>query len=139
MSNICELQEPGRRDSLPLTVRTAISWKRCLSTKLHSRHVHASRTQWGVCVCVCVWGGGGAKPPLPHYIITTYNVKLRCHADNIIVSLYGRIQSASRHSDGENKSPAEVYTCIHLQKWSVAITACPRSRTRVSHSFVCFP
>lgn len=60
-------------------------------------------------------GDAGVKPLLLHYIIKTYNVKLRCHADSIIVSSYGRNQSVTRRSP-----PLRWERTKAPQKWTPA-------------------
>lgn len=87
-------------------------------------------------------GSAGVKPLLLHYIIKTYNVKLRCHADNIIVSLYGRNQSVTRCSPplrwGRTKARWSVYVHIFVEV-VFSNHSLFTSWVRVSHSFVCFP
>lgn len=66
-----------------------------------------------------------ANPLLFHYIIRTCDVKRRSHADNIIVSLYGRGKTMTLCSPWESwenwKNLVDVHTCIHL--WQVTVLA----------------
>lgn len=52
-------------------------------------------------------GGTPVKPLLFHYVIGTCDVKQRSHADNIIVSLYGREKTMTPCSPQEKRSHFE--------------------------------
>lgn len=70
-------------------------------------------------------GGTLVKPLLFHYIIGTCDVKQRSHADNIIVSLYGRRKTMTPRSPQEIRShfksktkqkQVDTYKSAHLRK-----------------------
>lgn len=107
---------------------TSYLWKG-LSTKLQNRHFHTSRTRWG---CGCETS-----------FISLYHQDLQCQAEipcwyrNCLLVWQNQNRDTAlpdeedEESEEENKNPAEVYACIHSQRWSSAISARPTRQTGI--------